>query len=300
MITPLITRRRVSALGRPRPGDRFHRRALVAALLPVLLVAGALTGCTTTAAPSTDAPLAGAVTLPPAGAGFDYQLGGAYDPPAGIRTVVRDSTADAVAGLYSICYLNGFQTQPAESERLWADSPELILTAGTEPVQDENWPDEYLFDTGSADSRAGIEALLRPQIEGCAAAGFDAVEIDNLDSYTRSAGLLDAADNIALARLFVATAHEAGLAIGQKNTADLAAELAGDFDFAVTEECDRWQECGLYTAAYGDHVLAIEYADDLREDFAAACAVPDRPRSMILRDRDLVTPGTAGYRYRSC
>ena len=41
-------------------------------------------------------------------------------------------------------------------------------------------------------------------------------------------------------------------------------------------------------------------ADDLREDFAAACAVPDRPRSMILRDRDLVTPGTAGYRYQSC
>jgi len=265
MITLLITRRRVSALNRPRGGTL----TVLSALLSALLLTAALTGCTAAEAPGADTvpaePLpAHEITLPPAGAGFDYQLGGAYDPPAGIRIVVRDSTAEPVAGLYSICYLNGFQTQPAESERLWADSPELILTDGTEPVQDENWPDEYLFDTGSADSRAGIAALLRPQIEGCAAAGFDAVEIDNLDSYTRSAGLLDAADNIALARLFVATAHEAGLAIGQKNTADLAAELAGDFDFAVTEECDRWQECGLYTAAYGDHVLAVEYADDLR------------------------------------
>ena len=57
---------------------------------------------------------------------------------------------------------------------------------------------------------------------------------------------------------------------------------------------------GLYTAAYGDRVLAIEYADDLREDFAAACAVPDRPRSMILRDRDLAVSGAADYVYEHC
>ena len=282
---------RVSA-GSPRRGAAGRARAL----LPAALLALALAGCAG-AQPAASGP---GPALPPVGGGLDYQLGGAYDPPDGVTIVARDSTEAPAPGLYSICYLNGFQTQPDDSERLLADSPELILTAGGGPVRDENWPDELLFDTGSAEKRAGIAALMLPQIAGCASAGFDAVEIDNLDSYTRSAGLLTVDDNVALATLLVEGAHAEGLAIGQKNAAELATELAGTFDFAVAEECDRWKECGLYTAAYGDHVLAIEYSDDLRVDFAAACAVPDRPLSMILRDRDLVTAGSAGYVYERC
>jgi hypothetical protein len=259
-----------------------------------VLVGLALSGCASGAAP------ASGPVPPPVGGGLDYQLGGAYDPPAGVDIVVRDSTDEPAAGLYSVCYLNGFQTQPADSLRMLEESPELILTAGGGPVRDENWPDELLFDTGSAAKRTALAALLLPQLTACATAGFDAVEIDNLDSYTRSAGLLTAEDNVAFARILVTGAHDEGLAIGQKNAAELAGPLAELFDFAVAEECDRWQECGLYRAAYGERVLAIEYADDLREDFAAACAVPDRPRSMILRDRDLAMAGAADYVYERC
>jgi len=269
--------------------DAVRRRVCVSGVL----VALALSGCA--AGPPASAPVP-----PPVGGGLDYQLGGAYDPPAGVDIVVRDSTDEPAAGVYSVCYLNGFQTQPADSERMLTDSPELILTANGGPVRDENWPDELLFDTGSAGKRTALAALLLPQVTACATAGFDAVEIDNLDSFTRSAGLLTAADNVAFARILVTGAHDAGLAIGQKNAAELAGPLSELFDFAVAEECDRWQECGLYTAAYGDRVLAIEYADDLREDFAAACAVPDRPRSMILRDRDLAVSGAADYVYEHC
>jgi hypothetical protein len=280
-----------TAPGRPvSPGP-------VSALVVGLVLALALGGCTAPASATAPAP---APALPPAGGGLDYQLGGAYDPPAGVDIVVRDSAEPPAAGAYSICYLNGFQTQPADSARLLADSPELILHVDGTPVRDENWPDEVLFDTSTAQSRAGVAALLLPQVAACAGAGFDAVEIDNLDSYTRSAGRLTAEDNLALAAILVDGAHDTDLAIGQKNAAGLAAELAGTFDFAVAEECDRWQECGLYTAAYGDNVLAIEYTDDLRKDFAAACAVPDRPLSMILRDRDLVAVDVPGYEYDRC
>ena len=265
------------------------------ALAPALVIVLALTACATAAPRPTPG-----LSLPPVGGGLDYQLGGAYDPPAGVDIVIRDSTAAPAAGLYSICYLNGFQTQPAATPKLLADSPELILTADGTPVRDEDWPDELLFDTGTAEQRSGIAALLLPQIADCRSNGFDAVELDNLDSYTRSAGLLTADDNLALAALLVDGAHAAGLAVGQKNAADLAAGLAGTFDFAVAEECDRWQECALYTAAYGDHVLAIEYADDLRVDFSSACAAPGRPLSMILRDRDLVPAGSSGYVYERC
>lgn len=274
-------------------------RSLSAAARRRVCVVGVLVGLALSGCASGPAPASGPVP-PPVGGGLDYQLGGAYDPPAGVDIVVRDSTDEPAVGLYSVCYLNGFQTQPADSLRMLEDSPELILTAGGGPVRDENWPDELLFDTGSAAKRTALAALLLPQLTACATAGFDAVEIDNLDSYTRSAGLLEADDNVAFARILVTGAHDEGLAIGQKNAADLAEPLAELFDFAVAEECDRWQECGLYRAAYGDRVLAIEYADDLREDFAAACAVPDRPRSMILRDRDLAMAGAAGYVYERC
>ncbi|WP_414685574.1 endo alpha-1,4 polygalactosaminidase [Microbacterium sp. LMI1x-1-1.1] len=35
------------------------------------------------------------------------------------------------------------------------------------------------------------------------------------------------------------------------------------FDFAVVEECAAYEECSAYTEVYGDHVLAIEYTDNL-------------------------------------
>ncbi|WP_207795454.1 endo alpha-1,4 polygalactosaminidase [Cryobacterium zongtaii] len=274
-------------------------RSLRAAARRRVCVVGVLVGLALSGCASGPMPASGPVP-PPVGGGLDYQLGGAYDPAAGVDIVVRDSTDEPAAGLYSVCYLNGFQTQPADSQRMLEDSPELILTAGGGPVRDENWPDELLFDTGSAGKRTALAALLLPLLTNCARSGFDAVEIDNLDSYTRSAGLLTAEDNVAFARILVTAAHDVGLAIGQKNAADLAEPLAELFDFAVAEECDRWQECGLYRAAYGDRVLAIEYTDDLRVDFAAVCAVPDRPRSMILRDRDLVVAGAPGYAYERC
>ena len=96
-----------------------RRRVCVLAALVGLALAGCAAGSTPASGPA----------LPPVGGGLDYQLGGAYDPPAGVDIVVRDSTDEPAAGLYSVCYLNGFQTQPADSEPMLADSPELILTA---------------------------------------------------------------------------------------------------------------------------------------------------------------------------
>ncbi|MEZ4399256.1 MAG: hypothetical protein R3B06_04510 [Kofleriaceae bacterium] len=57
---------------------------------------------------------AGGFALPPVNAGLDYQLGGAYTPPAGVTLVSRDREATPAAGRYSICYVNGFQVQIAE------------------------------------------------------------------------------------------------------------------------------------------------------------------------------------------
>ena len=53
---------------------------------------------------------------------------------------------------------------------------------------DPNWGGEYLVDISTDTSRAAALAHVEPMIDVCAAKGFDAVEFDNLDSWTRFDG----------------------------------------------------------------------------------------------------------------
>lgn len=262
-------------------------RVTVAAIGATALL---LTGCVAPAA--ADPPR----ELPPAGAAFDYQLGGGYELP-GVPVIARDST-DEPAGDYAICYVNGFQTQPGEGEHWLAEHRELVLSdAGGDPLIDPGWPDEFILDTSTEGKRMQIAALLGTVVASCATGGFDAVEIDNLDSYTRSDGRLAIEDNIDLAARYARVAHGLGLAIAQKNGAGDSQRLRDEigFDFAVTEECMHYDECDDYLAAYDGLVFDIEYEGD----FAAYCGA-EHPESMILRDRDLVGPDDPAYVYATC
>ena len=265
--------------------------------------------------PGSTSPAATTVALPPTSGVFDYQLGGAYDEVdagddatsadlAAIDVVVRDATADPLPGAYNVCYVNGFQTQPGAAEA-WLDRDELLLhDADGELVVDPDWPDEYVLDPSTEAQRAGILDVLGPAVAGCADAGFDAVEIDNLDTWTRF-DEIEEAGAYALARAYVDRAHDAGLAIAQKNAAEVA-QVAKDelgFDFAVAEECGVWSECGAYTDVYGDHVLQVEYPGALEDEgmtFDDVCALDDRAPLTILRDLDLVAAGADGYVYDVC
>jgi hypothetical protein len=239
----------------------------------------------------------GALMLPPMNAPVDYQLGGAYPPPAGVMIVSRDRTEAPASGLYNVCYVNGFQIQPNEEAMWLADHPELILRDGSgEPVIDADW-DEMLIDVGTPEKRTAVAAIVGGWISGCKAAGFDAVEIDNLDSFSRSGGLLEEADAVAAMRLFADAAHAEGMPISQKNSAELVGNKAAmGTDFVVAEECNTYDECDVYTGAYGDHVIVIEY---VRADFDEGCAAfPGL--SIVLRDRNLVVPGNGAYVFDGC
>jgi len=241
------------------------------------------------------------VRLPPAAERFDYQLGAAYTPPEGVTVVERDRTSAPAGAGYDICYVNGFQTQPAESKAFAANHPELLVQTPDGPLVDEGWPDEYLLGTSTEAKRSALASIVGAWIRGCARSGFDAVEIDNFDSYARSGGALTLNDNLSLAREYASIAHAVGLAIAQKNTADQARRLkAAGYDFAVTESCYAFSECAAYTDVY-PAVLDIEYDDELgSEAFVRACADSARPRTMILRDHALVGPDDDRYVYRSC
>lgn len=264
-------------------------------LLPLLAVAS---GCAT-ADGGTTAPPAGTAALPAAG-GVDYQLGGASDPPEGVSVVVRDVTAEPAPGVYSVCYVNGFQTQPGELDAWLADAPAGILTgADGAPIADPEWPDEYALDTRSAEGRAAILSRRGPELDACARKGFDAVELDNLDAHTRFAALTEDG-GLALAAEYVARAHDLDLAVAQKNTVELAARGPGlGFDFAIVEECIATGECDAYADAYGADVIDVEY--DLTEAaFDARCASAPNPRLTILRDLELLPEGADGRLYRAC
>lgn len=232
------------------------------------------------------------------GAIADYQLGGAYEPGAAVSVVVRDSEEQPLDGAYAICYINGFQSQPGEQ---WPTDLLLQDSAG-DAVIDPNWPDETLLDIRSESNREAIAEQLSPAIVGCASKGFEAVEFDNLDSYSRSEGLLERADAIAMATLLVQAGHENGLAVAQKNSAELLGQAASTigFDFVIVEECDQFEECGDFTDSYGDAVIDIEYTDELRRPFAEVCADAATPRITMLRDRDLTPPGSPDYVYEHC
>lgn len=234
--------------------------------------------------------------LPPVDARFDYQLGGAYPPPDGAAVVVRDRRATPAPGVYNICYVNGFQIQPEDAAAWRSQHPDLILRdRHGQPLRDEAW-NETLIDV-RATRRGAVAEIVGAWIAGCKAAGFDAVEIDNLDSYTRSGGLVQDTDAVATMALFSGAAHAAGLAIAQKNAAALVARRAQlGTDFAIAEECSRYAECDAYRDAYAGHVLVIEYR---REDFRAACAAYPG-LSIVLRDRPLSRPGDPGYVFDSC
>ncbi|MEU6285420.1 endo alpha-1,4 polygalactosaminidase [Streptomyces sp. NPDC047028] len=237
-------------------------------------------------------------TLPPVHGGFDYQIGGGYTPPAGVTVVSRDWKDSPAPSLYNICYVNAFQTQkvgdPGGPED-W-DSNLLLQDEEGNVIIDEDWQ-EALLDISTAAKRTAVAAQIETQIDTCASKGFDALELDNYDSYTRSNGQITESQAQAYIRLLSAYGHDKGLAVGQKNTVELApSHAANGLDFAIAEECGDTLECGDYIASFGDHAIFIEYTDN---GLATACQYGDQV-SIVQRDRDVVAQGTSGYVRHTC
>lgn len=241
------------------------------------------------------------VTPPPAGAPFSDQIGGAFAPPSGVIIVDRDRADRPARGRYTICYVNAFQAQTGEVGWWRRHHAGLLLARRGHLIVDPGW-NEPLLDTSTAARRRALARIVGGWMGGCARAGDQAVEPDNLDSWQRSQGALSQSDNLAFARLLIARAHRLGLAIAQKNAAEISARGRRlGFDFAIAEECQAYTECGSYTSAYGREVIEIEYTDNGGEaNFRRACRARGREISIVLRDRGVTPAGRPGFIERRC
>jgi hypothetical protein len=295
------------SLPRLRPPTQVARWLIALSVAAAGVAAGP--GRAASAASSSDRPTAKPtvlsaptlVTLPPVHGRFSYQIGGAYHPVASVRIVDRDHAARPDPTAYSICYINAYQAQTGQVAWWRRNHPGLLLRdASGRLVIDRGW-NEPLFDIATRGRRDALADVVGRWMASCAARGYQAVEPDNLDSYTRSHRLLTAADALAYARLLVARAHRDHLAVAQKNAAELSRRgRAAGFDFAIAEECQVYTECGYYTSAYGRHVIEIEYTDQPLAAFTRACALRGAEISIVLRDRDVTPPSDRQHVERWC
>jgi hypothetical protein len=117
------------------------------------------------------------------------------------------------------------------------DFPKEVLGSALEDWEGERWLDVRAY-TGK------LGTIMKARLDMCEAAGFDAVEPDNVDGYSNDSGFpLKAADQLAYNTWLANEAHKRGLSVALKNDVEQIPKLLPYFDFAVNEECWEHSEC---------------------------------------------------------
>ncbi|KAM0755240.1 hypothetical protein T439DRAFT_131866 [Meredithblackwellia eburnea MCA 4105] len=135
----------------------------------------------------------------------------------------------------------------------------------------DGW-DEWWLDIHSSDCQANLKQVMGARIALAKSKGCDAVDPDNVDSYTNSNGHGNTeADQLAYNLWLASTAHDAGLGVGLKNSGDLLTahtdQVVGAFDFVVVEQCDQYNEC----ATFSPFLNASKPAFDIEYTHAPVC-----------------------------
>lgn len=236
------------------------RGSLAALAVPAALVA--LAGCTSPQVAVE--PPAPQPWRPPPGTTWHWQLTGPIDLSVDAEMYdvdLFDTPRETVAALHGlgrtvICYL---------SAGAWEEfRPDATAFPESALGNENGWPGERWLDI----RRPELRPILEARLDLCRDKGFDGVEVDNIDGYSNNTGFpLTAADQLAFNTFLAEAAHTRGLSIGLKNDVEQAAELEPLFDWAINEECARYEECGLLLPFIeaGKAVFHVEYELEVSE-----------------------------------
>ncbi|HEY1656151.1 MAG TPA: endo alpha-1,4 polygalactosaminidase [Candidatus Tumulicola sp.] len=179
--------------------------------------------------------------------------------------------------------LDGFDTRPAVVAALHNANRHAVCyidvgtwekwrpDAGKFPASvlgkpDGGWPGERWLDIRQ---RAVLEPIMRARFQICQRKGFDAVDPENIDGYQNRTGFpLRANQQLAYDRWVARAVHALGLAVAQKNDPAQVGQLAGNFDFAVVEQCDKYAFCDRFARYASRGALAVDIEYDMpRKEF---------------------------------
>jgi hypothetical protein len=221
----------------------------------------------------------GGVWHPVSGTSWQWQLQGTIDTTVDSAMYDIDlfdapqATIDALhaKGRIVVCY---FSAGTYENWR--SDAPSFPSGALGNAVA--GWPGERWLDTRSS----AIRSIMQARLDRAVQKNCDGVEPDNMDGYTNNPGFpLTASTQLDYNSFIAREAHARNLSVGLKNDVGQVAALEPDFDWALNEECSKYNECATLSP-FVQANKAVFHAE-----YASVCPAPVAGHSLILKHLSL-------------
>jgi hypothetical protein len=204
--------------------------------------------------------MAASIWMPKPGVTWQWQLTGTLDTSVDAQMYDIDLFNTSVAAIQSlhqagrkvVCYFSAGSYEPDRP-----DSAQLKQT-GLGSVLD-GWPDESWLNIRST----AVRDIMKARLDLARSKGCDGVEPDNVDGYDNANGLgLTQQDQLDYNSFLATEGHARGLSVGLKNCLGLVTKLVGSFDWALNEECLKYNECTSLAPfiSAGKAVFHCEYA----------------------------------------
>jgi hypothetical protein len=198
-------------------------------------------GAGSTAGTSGSGGSGGSVWQPRPGTSWQWQISGTIDTSVNVAMYDVDlfdtpqSTIDALhaAGRKVICY---FSAGTYEDWR--SDATKFPSSSYGNAV--DGWPGENWLDTRNTT----VRSIMQSRMDLAVTKHCDGVEPDNVDGYTNGSGFpLTSATQLDYNKFLATSAHQRSLSVGLKNDVDQVSALVGYFDWALNEQCFKYNEC---------------------------------------------------------
>jgi PPE-repeat protein len=226
---------------------------------------------------------AGTIWMPKPGVTWQWQLSGTLDTSLDVQMYDIDlfgTTTATIQALHSagrrvVCYFSAGSYEPDRP-----DSDALAKTGLGSTL--DGWPDEKWLDIRSS----AVRDIMKARLDLAASKGCDGVEPDNVDGYDNSNGLgLTEQNQVDYNQFLASEGHSRKLSVGLKNSLGLVTKLVGSFDWALNEECLKYDECSSLTPfiSAGKAVFHCEYASSA----SGICDKKPQGFSTIIKNLDL-------------
>ena len=163
--------------------------------------------------------------------------------------VVDTAAVDAIhaAGGHAVCYLDAGDAETFRPDyQRFVDFDKHCDGCLIGNPFSQVFPDEFFLNINNDQGqRAFILKVNRDRVEKCAAAGFDGVEWDIIDTYEdpHSGFHISYRSQLMFNTRLANMAHSYGMSVAMKNDPSQVKDLLPYFDYAIVEQCFQYHFC---------------------------------------------------------